>query len=192
MVGAGRSELLRALFGIDPPAGGTVRVGGRAVALRIPFDAIRAGIGMVPEDRKQQGIILETKDGGRTWSHQSYPPLPGDSRWVYGGPGFLAIQMLSDQNLVIVGERGRIWRSSDGGHQWNDVAALTVNAQAEKSGFDPILGHVVFTDAEHGWVTLRSPADGTYPGQFCVTNDGGRTWEGRSLSGQRFACTNTL
>jgi ribose transport system ATP-binding protein len=59
LVGAGRSELLQALFGIDPPLAGKVRVGGREVALRRPLDAIEAGLALVPEDRKQQGLILE-------------------------------------------------------------------------------------------------------------------------------------
>jgi ribose transport system ATP-binding protein len=59
LVGAGRSELLQALFGIDPPLAGSVRVAGRAVTIRRPQDAIAAGIALVPEDRKQQGLILE-------------------------------------------------------------------------------------------------------------------------------------
>jgi ribose transport system ATP-binding protein len=59
LVGAGRTELLRVLFGIDLAEGGEVRVAGRTVALRNPRDAIRAGMALVPEDRKEQGLILE-------------------------------------------------------------------------------------------------------------------------------------
>lgn len=59
LVGAGRTEMLRTLFGVDPPASGTVRVDGEPVKLRSPRDAIRAGLALVPEDRKQQGLILE-------------------------------------------------------------------------------------------------------------------------------------
>ena len=59
LVGAGRTELLGALFGVEPTRGGTVRVGGQAVDFRRPLDAIRAGLAMVPEDRKQQGLLLE-------------------------------------------------------------------------------------------------------------------------------------
>jgi ribose transport system ATP-binding protein len=59
LVGAGRTELLRTLFGIDRLVGGEVRIAGEAVELRSPMDAIRAGLALVPEDRKQQGIILE-------------------------------------------------------------------------------------------------------------------------------------
>jgi ribose transport system ATP-binding protein len=59
LVGAGRTELFRALFGIDRSLGGTVRLAGQTVALGSPVEAIRAGLALVPEDRKLQGIILE-------------------------------------------------------------------------------------------------------------------------------------
>ena len=59
LVGAGRSEVMRALFGIDPLVAGEVRLQGRKLELRGPGDAIEAGLALVPEDRKQQGLILE-------------------------------------------------------------------------------------------------------------------------------------
>ncbi len=58
LVGAGRSELARAIFGADPIQAGRVLVDGAEVAIRSPIDAIRAGIGLVPEDRKQQALFL--------------------------------------------------------------------------------------------------------------------------------------
>jgi ribose transport system ATP-binding protein len=66
LVGAGRTELLRVLFGIDRAVGGEVRVAGAPVAMRSPMDAIRAGLALVPEDRKQQGVILEMAVGQNT------------------------------------------------------------------------------------------------------------------------------
>ncbi len=59
LVGSGRTEVLRVLFGIDRAAGGEIFVGGKAVRIESPQDAIRAGLALVPEDRKQQGVILE-------------------------------------------------------------------------------------------------------------------------------------
>ncbi len=59
LVGAGRTELLSTLFGIEQPVGGQVLLAGRKVNLHSPQDAIRAGLALVPEDRKQQGVILE-------------------------------------------------------------------------------------------------------------------------------------
>lgn len=66
LVGAGRTELLRVLFGIDRAVGGEIRVAGAPVAMRSPMDAIRAGLALVPEDRKQQGVILEMAVGQNT------------------------------------------------------------------------------------------------------------------------------
>ena len=58
LVGAGRTELARAIFGADPVQAGRVLVDGQEVTIRSPADAIRAGIGLVPEDRKQQALFL--------------------------------------------------------------------------------------------------------------------------------------
>lgn len=59
LVGAGRTELLQVLFGIVPALGGRVLIDGVSHVIRSPVDAIRAGLALVPEDRKQQGLILE-------------------------------------------------------------------------------------------------------------------------------------
>ena len=59
LVGAGRTELVRAVFGIDPVVAGTVRVADKVLLGHSPFQAIRAGLALVPEDRKSQGLILE-------------------------------------------------------------------------------------------------------------------------------------
>ena len=60
LIGAGRTETLRAIFGADKKSGGEIFLGDSAlaVAIRGPADAVRAGIGMVPEDRKQDGLLL--------------------------------------------------------------------------------------------------------------------------------------
>ena len=59
LVGAGRTELLTTLFGITPAVAGSVAVAGRAATPRSPIEAISAGLALVPEDRKQQGLVLE-------------------------------------------------------------------------------------------------------------------------------------
>jgi ribose transport system ATP-binding protein len=60
LVGAGRTELACAIFGVDRPAGGEVRLDGRPVAIRAPRDAIDHGIFLIPEDRKRSGLVLES------------------------------------------------------------------------------------------------------------------------------------
>jgi inositol transport system ATP-binding protein len=58
LVGAGRTEMARALFGADRFDSGRIIIDGRQVHIRSPRDAIRYGIGLVPEDRKQQALFL--------------------------------------------------------------------------------------------------------------------------------------
>ncbi|WP_163264006.1 sugar ABC transporter ATP-binding protein [Chelativorans alearense] len=57
LVGAGRSELMQALFGVTKPSRGAVRIGGEVAVIRSPAEAIRRGIVYVPEERGRQGAI---------------------------------------------------------------------------------------------------------------------------------------
>ena len=59
LVGAGRTEVLQTLFGVTPAIGGTILVNDKVVTPRDSIQAIRAGIALVPEDRKQQGLVVE-------------------------------------------------------------------------------------------------------------------------------------
>lgn len=59
LVGAGRTEVLRAIFGADRKLAGTVKLAGKTVEITGPRDAIAAGIGFVTEDRKDEGLILD-------------------------------------------------------------------------------------------------------------------------------------
>lgn len=63
LVGAGRSEIARAIFGLEPDATGTIFVEGKKANIRSASDAISCGIGLVPEDRKLQGLVLEMLAG---------------------------------------------------------------------------------------------------------------------------------
>ena len=58
LLGAGRTELARAIVGAEPPTSGRVILKGRAVSIRRPKDALAHGLGLVPEDRKTQGLVL--------------------------------------------------------------------------------------------------------------------------------------
>ena len=80
LIGAGRSEVACSLFGLDAPTRGRVLIDGREVAIRSPEDAIALGIGLVPEDRKRQGIVLSESSRHNI----SLPILPRLSKatWV--------------------------------------------------------------------------------------------------------------
>ncbi|PTE09635.1 sugar ABC transporter ATP-binding protein [Mesorhizobium helmanticense] len=63
LIGAGRTELVRAIAGADPISSGSVRVAGKPVHLNGPAAAIKAGVVLVPEDRKAQGVVLDQTIG---------------------------------------------------------------------------------------------------------------------------------
>ena len=59
LLGSGRTELARLLFGLDRADGGTLHIGGHPLSLNHPAEAIRHGMGLCPEDRKSEGIVGE-------------------------------------------------------------------------------------------------------------------------------------
>jgi len=59
LVGAGRSDAAQAIFGVDVPVSGTVNIDGKAIRISSANDAIRNGIFLIPEDRRNSGLILD-------------------------------------------------------------------------------------------------------------------------------------
>ena len=59
LVGAGRTELARVIFGAEPAESGEILLEGKPVQIHSPQDAINLGIGLIPEDRKTQGVFLD-------------------------------------------------------------------------------------------------------------------------------------
>ena len=76
LVGAGRTELMQTLLGVTPALDGSIRVAGQTVSPAHPREAIAAGIALVPEDRKQQGLIPPMTVRGNI----SLPSLKRDQR----------------------------------------------------------------------------------------------------------------
>lgn len=76
LVGAGRTELVRAIFGADPIDSGTIRLYGKERRFNHPLKAIRCGIGLVPEDRRTQGVLL----GKSVWQNISLVNIRFNSR----------------------------------------------------------------------------------------------------------------
>lgn len=77
LVGAGRTELARTLFGITPATGGTIEMGDRTVVVRSPAQARTAGLVLVPEDRKQEGLVMTASVGFNL-------ALPWTRQWIRG------------------------------------------------------------------------------------------------------------
>ena len=70
LVGAGRTELFRAIFGADPKQSGELYLSGIKTQITSPLKAIRAGLGYLPEDRKEQGLYLEMSIADNIYSAQ--------------------------------------------------------------------------------------------------------------------------
>jgi ribose transport system ATP-binding protein len=77
LVGSGRTELLRLIYGLDAPESGEVRVDGRPLPAGRPGAAIAAGLGLAPEDRKSEGLVLD-------WSVTKNASLADLSRFSRG------------------------------------------------------------------------------------------------------------
>jgi ABC-type sugar transport system ATPase subunit len=75
LVGSGRSELARALFGVDPLTRGIIRVDGQPRTIRRPQHALDAGLVLIPEDRKLQGLVMEQSTAFNL-------ALPWVKRWI--------------------------------------------------------------------------------------------------------------
>ena len=59
LVGAGRTEMLETLFGATPAVGGAIKVAGQETLIGTPLEAIQVGMALAPEDRKQQGLVID-------------------------------------------------------------------------------------------------------------------------------------
>ena len=83
LVGAGRTDIAHAIFGLDPEAHGRVEVAGIPLGLRSPAEAMRAGVGFVPEDRKRHGLVLSM----RALENVTLPTLRSIARagWLRAG-----------------------------------------------------------------------------------------------------------
>ncbi|WP_043338120.1 sugar ABC transporter ATP-binding protein [Belnapia moabensis] len=83
LVGAGRTSLARALFGVEPALAGRISLGGQALSIGSPREAIAQGIYLVPEDRKRSGLVLDMSIA----ENVSLPDLPDHARagLVQGG-----------------------------------------------------------------------------------------------------------
>ena len=100
LVGAGRSEVARAIFGIDKPDAGHVEVAGRRLPPGRPLAAMRAGIGFVPEDRRQQGLVMDlsiARNATMTRMRRAGAPRPDPQRaprtgWRASGPTRLQLK----------------------------------------------------------------------------------------------------
>jgi ABC-type sugar transport system ATPase subunit len=155
LVGAGRSEIARAIFGLDPKVRGTIAVRGSATSIRNPRDAMKLGIGFVPEDRKKQGLVL----GMRSRENATLPTL---RRFATGG--WIDRQKEADavatsfQRVGLKTGRESAVQSLSGGNQQKVVLSKWLTANSDLLILDePTRGVDVGAKAElHAWIDQRA------------------------------------
>lgn len=134
LVGAGRTETARLIFGADPLDSGTITLDGKELKVRQPKDAIRAGICLLTEDRKSQGLIL----GQSVRTNFGLPNLPKLSAF-----GFVksrhereAFGSYVEQLKIKIPYQEQIAKNLSGGNQQKVVLAKWLEANSEIVIFD--------------------------------------------------------
>jgi ABC-type sugar transport system ATPase subunit len=152
LVGAGRSELAQAIFGLDRDATGEIRVRGRRVKIRNPRDAMALGIGFVPEDRKRQGLVLPM----RARENTTLPTLESLARlgWVRASAERELAQSYIDRLRVRTHSMDATTAGLSGGNQQKLVLAKWLAAKSDILILDePTRGVDVGAKAEiHAWI----------------------------------------
>ncbi|RYF75742.1 MAG: sugar ABC transporter ATP-binding protein, partial [Comamonadaceae bacterium] len=123
IAGAGRTEAMRAIAGVDPVASGRIRVFGQPVRPATPADMIRHGVVMVPDDRKALGVVLDHS----IWENLAYSNLdtvaPGG--WLWPRVGMAHAEALIAR-LAVKGRPRQRAGSLSGGNQQKVVIAKWV------------------------------------------------------------------
>jgi ribose transport system ATP-binding protein len=126
LAGAGRTEVLRAAYGADRRARGTVVAGGRAHATASPRAGIRRGLGLVPEDRKTQGLFLNQSVAFNVMSASLERVRRGGLLWPRAERGI--VRALIDRLRIRTPGPGTAVQGLSGGNQQKCVIARLVSA----------------------------------------------------------------
>ncbi len=125
LVGAGRSEVLKTIFGALPVAGGQIQVGGAGFLPRSPRQSLRQGVVLTPEDRKLEGLVLQFS----IRSNVAMSTLGGLSRW--GVMSARAVAKLAEKSIRSLRIRarspGQEVRRLSGGNQQKVVLARAIS-----------------------------------------------------------------
>ncbi len=134
LVGAGRTETMRALFGADPRPSGRIFRAGREVRIRRPRDAVQAGICLLTEDRKAQGVILDMP----CFANVTLTDLARVSRagLLHGAVERASTSTLVEQLAIKTPSVSQLVRNLSGGNQQKLVIAKWLFRQAQVLIFD--------------------------------------------------------
>ena len=132
LIGAGRTELARAVFAADPIAAGRIELDGRELKLRSPSDAIAAGIGYLTEDRKGDGLAMQLPVGHNI----TLARIPGKGIWINRRAEREAGERRREQLDIRTPSLSRPVEALSGGTQQKVVVARWLEADARVLFFD--------------------------------------------------------
>jgi ribose transport system ATP-binding protein len=134
LVGAGRTETMRAIFGADQKDGGTIKIKGKTVNIKSPRDAIRHKIAFLTEDRKGQGLVLAES----IKNNLILANLSGFQQGIFldeGKINKIGKQNMSDMSIKATSLDERVNQLS-GGNQQKVVIGKWINTDADIYIFD--------------------------------------------------------
>lgn len=121
LVGSGRTEVARLIFGADKRDSGTIFLKGRQVSINSPREAVAAGIGLVPEDRKRQGVVLDKSIRINTTMARMDPVVTGG--FIRRGMERTTVQRLAQSLRIKMASQDAPASSLSGGNQQKVVLA---------------------------------------------------------------------
>ncbi len=134
LMGAGRTEMARLIFGADPRTSGEIFISGRPIDIRSPRDAIAFGICLLTEDRKAQGLVL----GASARDNFSLPNLRAFSRLGFIDHGLESLRFLDQVNKLNIRIAGPQQRAEElsGGNQQKLLVARWLETNSQVIIFD--------------------------------------------------------
>lgn len=134
LVGAGRTETARAVFGADTLLSGDVFLNGKKINIKTPKDAIKSGIGLIPEDRKQHGVLL----GLSIRNNITFSSLDKVSRygWIDNKKENTKINELKSNLRIKTPSMEQLVKNLSGGNQQKVVLAKWMATKCEVLIFD--------------------------------------------------------
>lgn len=119
LIGTGRTELVRAIFGADRRTGGTMKIHGELVDIRTPSDAMQSGMALMPEDRKAQGNVMEfsVRQNVTLASLEKHRISPRVAAPSQGSEGAEALRIIERLSIVTPHDRQLVSLLSGGNQQ---------------------------------------------------------------------------
>jgi len=131
LVGSGRTEVARSIFGAEPPTSGEIRLAGEAIRPKSPHDGLKAGIALLTEDRKRDGLVMTCS----IRDNVGLATMPQVSRWGFLKRGQQDAQvqsMVEELHIRPAGiPLGRLVRTLSGGNQQKIILAKWLLSQAK-------------------------------------------------------------